>query len=65
MDDKDLLTAIEAAEMLGISRSMLQKHIDLGHLKPVDEKTAIRKRRKLRFNRSDIEALVKPKKTND
>lgn len=58
-EEKEIMNAQEVATMLGYSRSMLQKLVDAGELKPITDKPPARERRpRLMFYRSDVEQFI-------
>jgi predicted site-specific integrase-resolvase len=64
-DKKEFMTAEEVAKELNVSRSTLQRLIVKGTIKPTNEPNPfISKPKAFKFNRSDVEALIKnpPKK---
>lgn len=52
---KEIISAEEAAEMLGISRGYLYKFMRQGELKPIEKDTILSRRARLEFARKDVE----------
>lgn len=64
-EESSFMTAAEVAQALNVSRTTLQRLISSGIVKPINEPNPfISKPKAYKFNRADVEALIKnpPKK---